>query len=303
MQTHEIRYFIAVCREASFTKAADHCNVTQPALTRAIRKLEDELGGALFARERGRIRLTDLGRLLEPEFVQIMACRERARQTASRFLRLEGAHMTLGVMCTIGPLRFVSFLNAFRAAHPGIELTLIEGVPARLSEMLLDGQLDLAIMAEPAGFNAPLQARFLYEERFTLACGSMHPLAELESVRFRDLDGEIYLQRINCEYRDRLADILQTQGVSILRSHRSEREDWIQSMVIAGMGVCFLPEFSATLPSLVQIPVCDPSVKRQVCLVTVAGRHCSAPVDAFVAALTRYPWPPSRYEDEAASFA
>lgn len=68
-------------------------------------------------------------------------------------------------------------------------------------------------------------------------------------------------------------------------------------MVIAGMDVCFLPEFSATLPSLVQIPVGDPSVTFEVCLVTVVGQHCSVSIEAFVGALAQYPWPPSRHQE------
>ncbi|WP_407529978.1 LysR family transcriptional regulator [Methylobacterium oryzisoli] len=296
MELHEIRYFLAISRFESFTKAAEHCNVTQPALTRAIQKLEDELGGRLFSRERGHVRLTDLGRLLEPEFRQMIEHRERAKRAASRFLRLEGAQLTLGVMCTIGPLRFVGFLNHFRVAHPGIELTLIEGVPARLSEMLLAGEIDVAIMARPDGFPDPLRASPLYEERFMLACGQLHDFSCRNAVRMREMGGQVYLQRINCEYRDHLADLLQAQGTEILRSHRSEREDWIQSMVVAGMGVCFLPEFSATLPGIALLPVLDPVVARQVCLVTVAGRRWSLPLAALVAALRHYAWPPSRFD-------
>ncbi|MEA1834711.1 LysR family transcriptional regulator [Methylobacterium durans] len=302
MELHEIRYFLAVGRLGSFTKAAEHCNVTQPALTRAVQKLEDELGGLLVSRERGHVHLTDLGRLLEPEFTEMIERRERAKRAASRFLRLEGAELRLGVMCTIGPLRFVGFLNSFRVAHPGIELTLVEGVPARLTEMLLAGELDVAIMADPRGFPDPLRASPLYEEHFMLACGPGHDFACRNAIRMREMAGQIYLQRINCEYRDHLAEILREQGTEILRSHRSEREDWIQSMVAAGMGVCFLPEFSATLPGLALLPVMEPAVARQVCLVTVGGRRRSSPLSALAAALGRYEWPASRFslDDEAA---
>ncbi|MGH1572404.1 LysR family transcriptional regulator substrate-binding protein [Methylobacterium sp. P31] len=169
-------------------------------------------------------------------------------------------------------------------------------MPGRLSEMLLAGELDVAIMARPDGFPAPLRANSLYEERFMVACGQLHDFACLNAVRMRDMAGQIYLQRINCEYRDHLADLLRAQGTEILRSHRSEREDWIQSMVVAGMGVCFLPEFSATLPGISLLPVLDPVVARQVCLVTVAGRRWSPPLAALVAALNQYAWPPSRFD-------
>src|SRR3954454_9953715 len=133
MELHEVRYFLAVCRMLNFTRAAEQCNVTQPALTRAIQKLEDELGGLLFSRERGNTHLTELGRLMQPHLEEVVARTTAAKAQATRFLRLESAHLRLGVMCTIGPLRFVGFLNRFRADHPGIELTLSERAPPPLS--------------------------------------------------------------------------------------------------------------------------------------------------------------------------
>src|SRR5271166_6771741 len=136
MELHEVRYFLAMSRTLNFTRAAEICNVTQPALTRAIQKIEDELGGLLFSRERSNTHLTELGRMLQPQFEAMIENAETVRQTATRFLRLEGAQLTLGVMCTIGPLRFVSFLSRFRGMHPGIDLTLIEAVPHRLCELL-----------------------------------------------------------------------------------------------------------------------------------------------------------------------
>jgi DNA-binding transcriptional LysR family regulator len=280
MELHEVRYFLALSRTLNFTRAAEFCNVTQPALTRAIQKMEDELGGLLFSRERGNTHLTELGRLLQPQFEAMIENAETARQVATRFLRLDGAHMTLGVMCTIGPLRFVSFLSRFRAMHTGIDLTLIEHVPDRLCERLLAGEIDVAIMARPEGFPTPLGAQPLYTERFVVACAMAHRFAQRNQVEMADLDGEIYLQRINCEYRDHLAERLKECGATIARSYRSEQEDWIQTMVAAGMGICFLPEFTACVPGLVLRPVVEPGVQREVCLVTVAGRRWSSPVTA-----------------------
>jgi LysR family transcriptional regulator, hydrogen peroxide-inducible genes activator len=291
MEFHEIRYFLAVCQTLNFTKAAELCNVTQPALTRAIQKIEGELGGLLFSRERGNTHLTELGRLMQPHLEEVMARTVAAKEQAARFLSLESAHLRLGVMCTIGPMRFVGFLNRFRADHPGIELTLSESVPDRLSEALLQGELDVAVMARADGFDERLRAEPLYHERFAVACGVGHPFARRNAVTMRDMDGETYLQRINCEYRDVLREQCEACGARIVRSYRSEREDWIQTMVAAGMGVCFLPEFSATHPGVVTRVVTDPEVRREVCLVTVAGRRWSAPVASFVHSIQRYRWP------------
>ncbi len=126
MELHEIRYFLALSKTLNFTKAAEVCNVSQPALTRAIQKMEDELGGLLFSRERNNTHLTELGRLLEPHLTEVLARTQQAKETATRFLRLDSAQLRLGVMCTIGPVRFVSFLSRFRADNPGVEITLVE---------------------------------------------------------------------------------------------------------------------------------------------------------------------------------
>jgi len=291
MELHEIRYFLAVCKTLNFTRAADMCNVSQPALTRAIQKMEAELGGLLFSRERANTHLTELGRLMLPHLEEVMARTQAAKESASRFLRLESAHLRLGVMCTIGPMRFVGFLNRFRTDHPGVELTLTESVPSRLSEALLQGEIDVALMANPDGFDERLRAEPLYTERFMVACSVGHPFARRNAVTMRDLDGQIYLQRINCEFRDVLRESCEANGARIDRSYRSEREEWIQSMVAAGMGVCFIPEYSATHPGLVLRQVTEPEVTREVCLVTVAGRRWSTPLAVFVQAVRRYRWP------------
>lgn len=291
MELHEIRYFLALSRTLNFTRAAEACHVSQPALTRAIQKMEDELGGLLFARERGNTHLTELGRLVKPHLEDVVERAEAARETADRFLRLDSAPLRLGVMCTIGPVRFVGFLARFRADNPGVEVTLTESTPDRLADLLARGEIDAALMARPEGFAPPLRALPLYRERFAIACAAGHAFAARNAIRVADLDGESYLQRINCEFRDHLAEVCATHGAGICRSYRSEREDWILTMVAAGMGVCFLPEYCNTTPGVISRPVIDPVIEREVCLVTVAGRRFSSPIEAFVSALRRYRWP------------
>jgi DNA-binding transcriptional LysR family regulator len=291
MELHEIRYFLALGRTLNFTRAAEACNVSQPALTRAIQKMEDELGGLLFSRERNNTHLTELGRLLEPHLTEVLARTQAAKETANRFLRLDSAHLRLGVMCTIGPVRFVSFLSRFRADNPGVGLTLTEQTPDQLCDLLAKGEIDVALMARPGGFDPPLQAQPLYAERFVIACSAGHPFARRNVVRVAELDGETYLSRINCEFRDQLGEICRAHGARIVRSYRSEREDWILTMVAAGMGVCFLPQFCNTVPGVISRPVIDPPIEREVALVTVSGRRWSPPLAAFVKAIRQYRWP------------
>ena len=118
MEMHQIRYFLAVCETLNFTRAAENCNVTQPALTRAIQKLEEELGGLLFRRERHLTHLTDLGRLMRPQLEQIWQQTEAAKTTAKSFLKLEDAALNVGLMCTIGRCAASAFSTTSGATIP-----------------------------------------------------------------------------------------------------------------------------------------------------------------------------------------
>jgi DNA-binding transcriptional LysR family regulator len=290
MEMHQVRYFLAVADTLNFTRAAEHCHVSQPALTRAIQQLEEELGGLLLRRERKLTHLTDFGRLIEPHLRQLFADAEAAKTTAKQFLNLQQANIRLGIMCTVGPARFMGFLALFRAANPGCEMTLVEGVPTGLSQMLLEGDLDLAVMAQPEAFNERLEVRPLFRERFCIAFPIGHRLEQQNRVHISDVSGETYLRRINCEYRDYLADRLRELGLAVRVGFQSEREDWIQMMVAAGFGVCFLPEFSPTIPGVRTQPVTEPEVVREVSLVSMSGRRFSPAVLAFIRAIRAHDW-------------
>ena len=138
-------------------------------------------------------------------------------------------------MCTVAPVQFVSFLDRFRVDNPGIEITLLEGMPDQLYDLLVKGEPDVALMARPEGFPAPLQASKLYLERFVVACSASHRFAIENEIRMADLDGEFYLARISCEFYDELEDLCREHG--LVKSYQSERDDWVLTMVAAGMGV------------------------------------------------------------------
>jgi DNA-binding transcriptional LysR family regulator len=290
MEMHHVRYFLAVTDSLNFTRAAEHCHVSQPALSRAIQQLEDEMGGLLLRRERRLTHLTDFGVLIEPHLRQLAADAEAAKTTAKRFLNLQHAQVRLGIMSTVGPERFRGFLTAFRNANPGCDLTLVEGVPAKLSELLLRGALDLAVMAQPEDFNERLDVLALYRERFCIAFPTGHRLEQQNRVRVTDFAGETYLQRTNCEYRDYLAARLREHGLAVRAGFQSEREDCIQMMVAAGFGVCFLPEYSPTIPGVRTQPVDDPEVAREISLVSMSGRRFSPVVKTFIGAVRAHDW-------------
>lgn len=290
MELHEIRYFLALSETLNFTRAAEACHVTQPALTRAVKSLEDKLGAPLIHRERGNTHLTELGRLMRPYFVEMVSRLEEAKRRAQSFVKLREARLNVGLMCTIGPSRLIDLFSAFNARYQGIELYLRDGNAGQLEEMLLQGEIDVAIYCRPELPVDALHALPLFTERFVIAVAPSHPLAALPEVRLSDLDGHSYLSRVNCEFRDHIREVREAMGVGIQCPYSSERDDWIQSMVLAGLGFTMIPEFAVTLPGLVTRPLIDPAFVRDVALYTVRGRPHSPAVGAFVHELRRYPW-------------
>src|SRR5215470_19130849 len=147
VELYQIRYFLALCETLNFARAAERCGVSSPSLTRAVQKLEQELGGLLIRRERRLTHLTELGRLVRPMLGEVLAQAEGTKTAANRFLSNREKPLRVGIMPSVGPLYLAPFLARFGALHPGIELAFAEGEAARLEELLLGGDLDVAVAA------------------------------------------------------------------------------------------------------------------------------------------------------------
>ena len=113
----------------------------------------------------------------------------------------------------------------------------------------------------------------------------------MNAVGLRDLSDEPYVDRLACAMREMIMAVCEDLDVALYARFRSEREDWFHATVRAGIGFAFMPEYSVTLPSLLQRPLTEPSVERQVCTVTVPGRRYSPAVDAFLRATRSFAWP------------
>jgi DNA-binding transcriptional LysR family regulator len=300
LDIHHIRYFLAVCETLNFTRAAEKCNVTQPALSRAIQQLEEEVGGLLFRRERNLTHVTDLGLLMKPRLQQILDGLTEVKRDARRFLTLEDANINLGIMCTIGPRRLTGLVAEFGRRFPGVSIKLLEGIAKDLAAKIEKGDIDLAIMANPEGFSDRIEAHSLYGERFVIAFPEQHRFAAMNGIPMREIHGESYLRRINCEYRDYLSKIADECHADAQLVFASEREDWIQNMVAGGLGICIIPEFSAVIPGIQVRPLVDPEVSRDVSLVWMAGRRHSPAVSALVKLARAHPWPESQFASVAA---
>ena len=209
---------------------------------------------------------------------------EAATQRAKRLKTLTEGQLRLGIMCTIEPGRLVPLLNTFRTCNPGIELVVSDATGVLLQQQLLDGNLDIAIFDLPGGIDERLAARPLFSERILVAVAPNHPFCQRNAVRLVDLGGERYVNRVNCEFIDYLGGLLRDRQLETLKTFRSDRDDWVQAMVMAGLGFGLLPESVVSMPGLVTRPLIEPEVTRTINLVTVRGRPHSPTVAAFVRA-------------------
>ena len=291
MEISQVRYFLTLSRELNFTRAAELCHVSQPALTKAIKNLEEELGGELFRRERGNTHLTDLGRLMQPHFEQVFSATETAREEAASFRKVKKAPLRLGVMCTISPHVMVGFLRAVRERIPTVELAINEHPGAALIEIMMKGGLDMALIGMPK-LPPRLDAIPLYTERYGIAFAKGHRFEKMNAVPARELANENYVERILCEYQEHWDAMKLGWDVEVNPRFRSEREDWVQAMLAAGMGCAVIPEFMPRLSGVALRLLVEPEVGRTVSLVTVAGRRQTPATKAVVELAKRYRWEP-----------
>ena len=290
MEMHQLRYAVAAARTLSFTRAAEQCHVTQPALTAAVKKLEAQLGGPLFHRERNRLRLTEFGRQMEPLLAGVLERAEAARSAAESLRLLNQPPVRVGVMPTLGPVRLAAFLASFERSHPGVEVAIREGRPAALAAWLEADALDAAILNPLDAPGEVWRVEPLYTERYVVLLPADHPLRARDALALGDLAGQPYVDRLACEMRERVMAVCGQRGVELYARFRSEREDWVQAMVAANLGFAFMPEHSITHPGAIQRPLADPVVERTVALATMPGRPHAPAVAAFMRAARSFRW-------------
>jgi len=291
MELHQIRYFLALCQELNFTRAAEQCGVAQSSLTRAIKALEIELGGALFHRERANTHLSKLGQKVRPFLEQAYGHVEGAKRQAQDFLRLQTISLRLGLMSTIASAQLIELVAALRTRHPGIALQVADGGAAALQERLLGGELDVAIYALPGlASDDRLNHLPLYREPFVVVMVDTHRLARRETVRMAELAGEPYLWRLHCEHADGIDAAFAQHNVDGPTVFQSDRDEWILAMAAAGLGYALMPARSAPHPGVAALRLIEPEITREIALVTPRGRPDAPSVGVLVHEVMRRRW-------------
>ena len=260
MTLTELKYIVAVARERHFGKAADACFVSQPTLSVAVKKLEEELEVKLFERSANEVAVTALGedivRQAQSVLEQAAAIREIARRGKSP---LSGP-LTLGVIYTISPYLLPDLVRQVIARTPQMPLMLQENFTVKLLDMLRTGEIDCAILAEPFP-DAGLAIAPLYDEPFLAAVPSGHRLAGQEQVTTEELKQEpmLLLGSGHC-FRDHVLEVcpefarFSSNADGIRKSFEGSSLETIKHMVAAGMGVTLVPRLSVPKEALASKP-------------------------------------------------
>ncbi|MGL4238209.1 LysR family transcriptional regulator [Tabrizicola sp.] len=281
MDMNQIRYFVALAETLSFTKAAEKCDVTQPTMSRGIKLLEQRLGGQLLRRERGRTHLTELGHNVLRGFQTILVQLDAVQAEAEKLSTPTRATLKLGIMCTIGPGMLIPIISHLATRAPQLNIELLEAPVTKIIDMLSEGHLDVALVGAPK-YPEILSITPLYDERYVVAFPRGHRFEKMDAVPVTELNGEPYLERLNCEY---VLHYNESEGpfeISPDVRYKSEHEDWIQAMILAGMGCACMPEYMALFPELMRRPLTSPEINRTISLATVRGRRHTPAIGLFV---------------------
>jgi DNA-binding transcriptional LysR family regulator len=270
---HHIRYFLAVSETLNWSKAAERCNVTQPALTRAIKALEGELGGELLRRERALSHLTQLGQRILPMLRQCHETALSAKMVAASISKGEAAPLSLAVSHTVALGRFTPTLRQLSRALPGLQLKLHRGSGSEVAEYLKSGTAELAI-AGPIGETwSRLDTFQLFEEPFGLVVSRTHRLVGIDKAEFKDLAGETLLINTSCEMVEGLRACLEVNGILDTATHQVATLEDLLALLKGDLGIAIIPVAAMDMSGLCRIRLKNLNLVRGVSMYTVAGRR------------------------------
>jgi len=293
MEMHQVRYFLAVARTLNFTRAAEECNVAQPSLTRAIRQLEDELGGDLFRRERPHAQLTELGQRMQPLLQQCYDSALGARSLASSIRSGEIGSLRIALSATIATALLMPYILELRKHFKGLEVKLLRGTAPQVAEFMKSGSAELAIAASIGETWDRLDTWPLFTEGYVLMVGGGHRLAGRDSIQLSDLRGETLLMRTYCEHLESLTSLLRSQHFDVDRAHEVPSEHDLEVFLKHCLGVAFAPHSVLLSDCVKRVPVAGLDLRRTVSLYSVAGRQRTPIANMIMKMLRAADW--SRY--------
>jgi LysR family hydrogen peroxide-inducible transcriptional activator len=270
MTLNELRYIVAVAQELNFRRAAEKSFVSQPALSLAIQKLEDELNVRIFERGKNEIRVTPLGAEIVEQAHRALEEVGRIRELALRGKDQLASTLRLGIIYSVGPYLLPDLVPSLKKLAPGMTLEIEENITANLDTLLRNGSLDVIVIALPFG-DGGILTRPLYDEPFEVVVDKQHQWAARRNIRPQELSAEkvLLLDSGHC-FSNQVAEAcpeLERKGADI--QHGTSLET-IRNMVASGLGITVLPASANSTryrnPLVKIIPFSKPAPSRRIAL-------------------------------------
>jgi len=272
MEIHQLRYFCAVARHGTFTRASEVEHVAQPSLSQQILKLEAELGSRLFDRLPRSAKLTVFGQAFLPKAERILRELNEAKTELLEMAGNEKGDVVVGIIPTIAAYLLPKLLKGFSARHPMITVNVVEDITPTLLQRLRDGTIDMAVVAVPIA-GSDLSTGELFEEKFYAVLPERHPRAKQSSLSLAELNREpfLLLKEGHC-FRDSVIAACHKSKMSPSVVFESGQFGTILAMVSAGMGVSAVPAMAVQPhPGCKFVPISGKHSTRKVGIVTL--RH------------------------------
>lgn len=293
MEMQQIRYFLAVAETLNFTRAAEACDVSQPALTRGIKLLEQELGDELIRREGRLTHLTELGVRLLPMLRQCFESALAAKAVAAAVAAGEANIVRLAVARVLDVRLLLPILREVRRLFPGLRLKLRRAAPDEIATLLKQGEADLAICGPLDDDWDRLERRPIFTEAFELMFPEDHPLAQgQDAVALAEVAerGDAILLHRGADLSGGNVAQLVTAGLNPAHAHEVDQCDDMIALIEAGMGVGLVPASGQQQGRLRRRPAADTPLLRTIALYAVSGRPQSREVAALVTLLRAADW-------------
>ena len=294
MDLLQLEHFLAVAEERTFTRAAERVCRTQPAVSQSIKKLEEEVGAALFARDVHEVSLTEAGRVLADYARRMVRLRDEAFRQVSEIKSLKSgtlaiaAHEAAAVYLLPGPLR--SYLQRY----PDIKVGIYRSRLAEIPRQVMDREVDLGFVKEEPAFHE-LQWVDVYSDQLLCVASPQHPLAGREEVHIRDLGGEQFVLHHLCSTTaDAIFRLFEQNGTRF----RVVAELWsfenIKSFVREEVGIAIVPGVTVRQElrdhTLVQLPVRELSIPRRTLMVYREQGYLSDSARELIRIVKAYNW-------------
>lgn len=300
LDLRRVRYFLALSDSLRFGNTARRLGISQPALSKAIARLEEELGGKLIRREGRLTHLTQLGAAMRSEFSNLERVAVRSRERAQQIVRGTRSQLRIAITPTLGPRRIAAFLETSFRSHPNAEISLRSALPYESRELLLDGCVDCAFVIGARDDEPRLKCYWLYSELLAVLHPVNHPFAYLDAITTDLIAMEPIVGRPTHRYgaSEKASGFPHTQltdtDAPISQVVQSDREEWIRALVRSGHGVALVSADSYEGDGLALTPLEGPGKVRDIFFEVATGRMDNHAISCFVDRARTHTWTAKR---------